>query len=164
VKSCGVEAQPPADVHRRRFLSRIVLAIQGTIGAAVAFVAGGAALGPALTTPQSDWWPAGNASDLLEGEPTPVTIRRTVQDGYTQTIDRQVVFVVKTESGQIIALSATCTHLGCRVRWDADAELLKCPCHGGTFDRTGAVKSGPPPAPLVRLATRVDGDQVQVQL
>jgi hypothetical protein len=32
------------------------------------------------------------------------------------------------------------------------------------FDRTGAVKSGPPPQPLDRLPTRVDGEQVLVEL
>ena len=99
---------------------------------------------------------------LNEGEPTPVTLRVARQDGYTQTVDRQVIFLVKSGGG-IKALSSTCTHLGCRVSWDTDAKQFKCPCHGGVYDKTGAVVAGPPPAPLASLMTRVDGDQIFVQ-
>jgi Rieske Fe-S protein len=87
----------------------------------------------------------------------------TRDDGYSQVVDRQVVFLVKN-GAQVGALSSTCTHLGCRVSWDAAAQVLKCPCHGGVFDRTGAVKAGPPPSPLPSIATRVDGNQVLVEL
>jgi Rieske Fe-S protein len=74
------------------------------------------------------------------------------------------VFLVKTGETEVTALDSTCTHLGCRVSWDAETEDLKCPCHGGVYDSTGAVKAGPPPAPLLRLMTRVEGDKVLVQL
>ena len=43
-------------------------------------------------------------------------------------------------------------------------QLIKCPCHGGVYDREGMVKSGPPPKSLARLMTRVDGDQILVQI
>jgi Rieske Fe-S protein len=95
---------------------------------------------------------------------TTVTIRVTREDGYSQAVDRQVVFLVKTSDTEVMALSSTCTHLGCRVSWNADDQVLKCPCHGGVFDRTGAVKSGPPPAPLARLGTRLEGDQIMVEI
>jgi len=32
------------------------------------------------------------------------------------------------------------------------------------YDRTGAVKSGPPPAPLASIVTRIEDEQVLVQL
>lgn len=150
-------------MHRRRFLSRAFAVIQTAIGATVAFVMGGTVIGPAFGAKRTNWWPAATISDLIEGEPTPVTIRRAHTDGYRQSVNREVVFLIRTE-GQVTALSSTCTHLGCRVAWDADAALLKCPCHGGTFDRDGAVKSGPPPAPLAKLATRIESGQVMVEL
>jgi quinol---cytochrome c reductase iron-sulfur subunit, bacillus type len=153
----------PEDVRRRRFLSRAFAVIQTAIGATVAFVMGGAVIGPAFGAKRANWWPAATLADLVDGEPTPVTIRRAQTDGYRQTVNREVVFLIKT-SDKVTALSSTCTHLGCRVAWDAEAALLKCPCHGGTFDRHGVVKSGPPPAPLAALATRIEGGQVMVEL
>ncbi len=153
----------PEDIRRRRFLSRAFAVIQTAIGATVAFVMGGTVVGPAFGAKRASWWPAATLSDLIDGEPTPVTIRRAHADGYRQTVNREVVFLIRAND-KVTALSSTCTHLGCRVAWDSDAAVLKCPCHGGTFDRSGAVKSGPPPAPLQTLATRIENDQVMVEL
>jgi menaquinol-cytochrome c reductase iron-sulfur subunit len=148
---------------RRRFLSRTITAIQAFIGGTLAVILGGAAAAPAFGRRQANWWPAVPVDDLPDDEPTPVTIRVTREDGYDLVVDRQVVFLVK--SGDAVkALSSTCTHLGCRVSWDAADQVLKCPCHGGVFDRTGAVKAGPPPAPLETLPTRIERDQILVQL
>lgn len=151
------------DRGRRRFLSRLIAILQGLVGATLAALLGGAAAAPAFGTRRSNWWPAAALDDLMDDQPTPVTIRVTREDGYSQIVDRQVVFLVKT-GAQVAALSSTCTHLGCRVSWDPSAHLLKCPCHGGVFDRTGAVKAGPPPAPLARIDTRLEGNQVLVRL
>jgi Rieske Fe-S protein len=151
------------DIHRRRFLSRAFAVIQTAVGATIAFVMGGTVIGPAFGAKRTNWWPAATMSDLIDGLPTPVTIRRAHTDGYRQSVTREVVFLIRTE-GQVTALSSTCTHLGCRVAWDAEAALLKCPCHGGAFDRDGAVTSGPPPAPLAKLATRIESGQVMVEL
>jgi Rieske Fe-S protein len=142
----------------------VVAAIQGAIGGTLALLLGGAVAAPAFGTRRTHWWPAADIDDLGDNEPTPVTIRVTREDGYSQVVDRQVVFLVKTGASQVTALSSTCTHLGCRVSWDPATQALKCPCHGGVFDRTGAVTAGPPPAPLPTLETRVDGNQVFVQL
>jgi Rieske Fe-S protein len=152
------------DSGRRRFLSRAVTAIQALIGGSLAFLLGGAAMAPAFGTRRTNWWPAASLDDLSDTEPIPVMIRVTREDGYAQAVDRQVVFLVKSGAADVKALSSTCTHLGCRVSWDADSETLKCPCHGGVFDRTGAVKAGPPPAPLATIPTRVEGEQILVQL
>ena len=84
--------------------------------------------------------------------------------GYNEVVERRTVFLIKNGESDVTALDSTCTHLGCRVSWDADAKVLRCPCHGGVYDTTGAVKAGPPPAPLTRLVTRVEDGQVQVQL
>ena len=138
--------------------------IQGAIAATLAFLLGGAVVSPAFGRKRSTWWPAAALDDLPDNEPTPIAIRVTREDGYSQVVARQVVFLVKTGATDVTALSSTCTHLGCRVSWNADEQALKCPCHGGVFDRAGAVKAGPPPKPLARLATRVDGEQVLIEL
>ena len=161
---CPGEHVPSPDPGRRRFLSGTIAVIQGAIAATLAFLLGGAVVSPAFGRKRSTWWPAAALDDLPDNEPTPIAIRVTREDGYSQVVARQVVFLVKTGATDVTALSSTCTHLGCRVSWNADEQALKCPCHGGVFDRAGAVKAGPPPKPLARLATRVDGEQVLIEL
>ncbi len=43
-----------------------------------------------------------------------------------------------------IALSSTCPHLGCQVRWEAQNDRFFCPCHNGVFDPSGRGIGGPP--------------------
>jgi Rieske Fe-S protein len=149
---------------RRKFFVRFINSIHAIIGGTVGVVIGGAILSPLFGSRQENWLTAANLTDLPDDRPTPVTIRIAREDGYNQVIDRRTVFLVKTGETEVTALDSTCTHLGCRVSWDAETEDLKCPCHGGVYDSTGAVKAGPPPAPLLRLMTRVEGDKVLVQL
>ena len=121
------------------------MAIQTAIAGTIGLMLGGAAASPAFARRQENWWTAARLGALTLNEPTPVVIRVARKDGYT-------------------ALDSTCTHLGCRVSWDRASRQLTCPCHGGVYDHTGAVLSGPPPQPLATLATRLDGDQVLVQI
>ena len=68
--------------------------------------------------------------------------------------------VVNTPSGPK-AYSAICTHLGCVVAFNDLANVIQCPCHDGRFNPvSGAVVSGPPPAPLTALTVTVEGDQI----
>lgn len=150
--------------ERRRFLARAILGIQAAIGGTLAVILGGSILSPGFARRRDTWIGAGLLGDLLENEPTPVTVRVAREDGYARIVDRQVVFLVRTGESEVTALSSLCTHLGCRVSWNASAGSLNCPCHGGTFDRTGAVIAGPPPAPLAKVPTRIEGDRVLVQL
>ena len=150
--------------ERRRFFARIINTIHVVIGGTLGVILGGAVLSPLFGSREENWLTAGNLADLPDGRPTPVTIRVTREDGYNQVVDRRTVFLVKTGETEVLALDSTCTHLGCRVSWNAETQELICPCHGGVYDATGAVKAGPPPAPLARLTTRIDGEQIQVQL
>jgi menaquinol-cytochrome c reductase iron-sulfur subunit len=159
-----MDAPLPSSHERRRFLGRVVKSIHALITATVGVVVGGAILSPVFGRRQENWLPAARLLEIPENQPLPVTIRVAHSDGYNQVVERRTVFLVKTGESDVIALDSTCTHLGCRVSWDADAKLLKCPCHGGVYDTTGAVKAGPPPMPLTRLTTRVEDGQVQVQL
>ena len=59
--------------------------------------------------------------------------------------------LVKTKTGELIALSAVCTHLGCIVQWVKDQQHFLCPCHGGLFATDGTVLAGPPPRPLAKI-------------
>lgn len=69
--------------------------------------------------------------------------------------------VVTNTAHGVKAFSAICTHLGCVVVYNDLVGAIECPCHVGRFDpSTGAVVSGPPPAPLPPLTVSVEGDQI----
>ncbi len=59
-----------------------------------------------------------------------------------------------------IALSRTCTHLGCLVEYNKTRQKLICPCHAGTYELDGSVESGPPPKPLTAIPLKIDGDTI----
>lgn len=65
---------------------------------------------------------------------------------------------VRTADGEIRAFSAICTHFDCTVQFRADTSQLWCACHNGFYDLSGAVVSGPPPAPLEQFAVNLRGD------
>jgi len=132
------------------------------IGAILGVIGGGVVLSSTVRREDS-WLPATTLLDLPDQQPTPVTLSVRRLDGFREVLDRQTIFLVKTGESDVKAFNATCTHLGCLVAWDADMQVFKCPCHGGIYDRDGNVKDGPPPAPLVKVATRLDGDRVLVQ-
>jgi Rieske Fe-S protein len=48
------------------------------------------------------------------------------------------------DAEDFIALSSTCPHLGCQVRWESQNNRFYCPCHNGVFDPAGVATSGPP--------------------
>jgi Rieske Fe-S protein len=148
---------------RRRFFVRVVTALHAAIAGTLGVLLGGAAVSSAFGHKDESWLPASPLANLPAGVPTAVVVGVSRRDGYTQVIDQRTLFLVR-DGATVTALDSTCTHLGCRVSWDREHEELRCPCHGGVYDRTGKVKAGPPPAPLATIATRVDGGQVLVRL
>jgi len=65
--------------------------------------------------------------------------------------------------GKWVALTAVCTHLGCTVQYEPQANRIHCACHGGVYDpRTGANVSGPPPKPLKLFKVAVNDAGVLV--
>jgi menaquinol-cytochrome c reductase iron-sulfur subunit len=57
---------------------------------------------------------------------------------------------VYSAAGELYAISAVCTHLGCTVAAQEGGGFF-CPCHGSRFAPSGAVVAGPAPRPLVHL-------------
>ncbi|WP_255470749.1 FAD-dependent oxidoreductase [Pseudarthrobacter sp. B4EP4b] len=58
----------------------------------------------------------------------------------------------RDQAGEIHAVSAICTHLGCTVAFNRGERTWDCPCHGSRFDASGKVIQGPatedlPPRP-----------------
>lgn len=64
-------------------------------------------------------------------------------EGTVVDIDGEKTAVYADAGGQIRAVSAICTHLGCTVEFNADDRTWDCPCHGSRFSTGGAVIQGP---------------------
>ena len=56
------------------------------------------------------------------------------------------------------AISRTCTHLGCRVNFMEDKQIIECPCHQSRFTTEGKLISGPAKKnlPTFAVETRTD--------
>jgi cytochrome b6-f complex iron-sulfur subunit len=57
-------------------------------------------------------------------------------------------YLARLKDGGFLALSRTCTHLGCSVPWVEKEMKFACPCHGSAFDITGNVIAAPAPRAL----------------
>jgi glycine/D-amino acid oxidase-like deaminating enzyme/nitrite reductase/ring-hydroxylating ferredoxin subunit len=64
-------------------------------------------------------------------------------EGATVTHEGERVAAHRRADGSLVAVSARCTHLGCRVRWNPAEKSWDCPCHGSRFAPSGEVLHGP---------------------
>jgi Rieske Fe-S protein len=62
--------------------------------------------------------------------------------------------VHRDAGGELHALSARCTHLGCIVNWNSGEGTWDCPCHGSRYGPRGDVIMGPATDPLERRDLR----------
>lgn len=70
--------------------------------------------------------------------------------------------VIRTETGEVKAFSASCTHLDCIVQYDPASKQIVCACHNGKYDLSGKNVAGPPPRPLEEFTVNVKGDDITV--
>jgi Rieske Fe-S protein len=69
------------------------------------------------------------------------------------------------DADDFIALSSTCPHLGCQVRWEEQNNQFFCPCHNGVFDPSGKAIAGPPGEAgqfLPRHQIKVEGGNLHI--
>lgn len=85
-----------------------------------------------------------------------------IEPGTVITDEVHRVFLIRLKDG-FRALSSVCTHLGCITRYNADENIIACPCHGSRFNLDGDVIAGPAPRPLHSLALDLtDRGQIEV--
>ena len=68
------------------------------------------------------------------------------------------------EDGRLIALSRTCTHLGCTLPWNVEKKKFICPCHGSTFDERGEVLTAPAGRPLDYYPVKIENGMIRVDI
>src|SRR5690606_27770464 len=64
-------------------------------------------------------------------------------EGGVVRIADEAAAAYRDDDGALHVFDARCTHMGCRVRWNAAERSWDCHCHGSRFDATGEVLNGP---------------------
>uniref|UniRef100_UPI004055AAED Rieske 2Fe-2S domain-containing protein n=1 Tax=Candidatus Electrothrix sp. TaxID=2170559 RepID=UPI004055AAED len=67
-------------------------------------------------------------------------------------------FILFAQGEQAWAVSRTCTHLGCRVNFLEDQQLIECPCHQSRFTEQGKRLRGPAERDLPMYEVAVQRD------
>jgi menaquinol-cytochrome c reductase iron-sulfur subunit len=148
--------------ERRRFLSRISLALSAIAAIIVGVPVVGFILGP-LIAPEADVWRTVGAVDSFErGQTVKVSFLDPSPMVWAGVTAMTAAWLRRLESGEFVAFAVNCSHLGCPVRWLQKAGLFMCPCHGGVYYADGSVAAGPPPRGLFKYPVRVRNDQVEI--
>lgn len=112
----------------------------------------GASSGPSGTTTHGGPAPAPGALAKVADIPVGGAVSATDAAG-------KPVIVAQPSAGTVVAFSAICTHMGCTVA--PAGGILRCPCHGSTYDlTTGDNTGGPAPSPLPEIAVTVQHGEV----
>ncbi len=151
-----------SETNRRDFLSScsgaaMAFGLVGSYGTLVAMA--GRFLYPANPDPKAwiylahvDEVPPGQSLEFKTPLGSPVVVARLGKGDHVE---------------DYIALSSVCPHLGCQVFWEPQNDRFFCPCHNGTFDRTGKATGGPPAKAnqnLVRFPLRLEGGSLFIQV
>ena len=146
-------------IDRRRFLSRLTLALSGGIAALVGLPILGYLLAPLLRTPPIDYQDVGAADSFHIGETTLVKFRDPSPLPWAGQLADSALWVRRRAASgdkEFQVFSVHCTHLGCPVNWRAEASIFLCPCHGGVYYADGTVAGGPPERPLFERGWKID--------
>lgn len=156
-------AATPEEISRRRFLEKLCIGLGGLCAAILGIPLVGFVIAPIFRKATGKWVSVGKITDFEIGKTVSVTIIDPSPLPWAGITAKSALWLRRINELEFIAFSVNCTHLGCPVRWLADAELFMCPCHGGVYYSDGTVAAGPPPKPLIRYDVRTGNGQVQIK-
>jgi cytochrome b6-f complex iron-sulfur subunit len=73
-------------------------------------------------------------------------------------------YLCRLADGGFLAVSRSCTHLGCTVPWDDTTRRFACPCHASAYNIRGEVISPPAPRPLDLYPIAIANKTVKVNI
>src|SRR5437667_8485470 len=116
--SSGPESQS-VQSNRRSFLAGLLAAGSAAVGALLAFPLVRFTLHPVLARTTEKSWSDVGSVDEFQNIDAPIKKLVTIEqrDGWRKTVTEKPVYVSKDSKGELIVLSAVCTHLGCTVPW-----------------------------------------------
>ena len=100
----------------------------------------------------------GDNTDLIV---TAGAVERFTPNSVTAFV-RGKFYLARLADGGFLALSRTCTHLGCAVPWVEKEMKFACPCHGSTFDITGNLLEAPAPRALDIYSITIENKIIKV--
>lgn len=184
-KQTSVTNQPGKESRRRRFFSRRSLLGGGAVAAASLVIGTGigaafeqskdvAATNSATATP---YVPPSTMPIVPAAIAVPHFVANLADIGdkvIRFTTDTLVGYVLLSDGddnevpkGEVVAMSASCTHMGCIVQWQDADRSFHCPCHGGIFTEYGKPGQNSPIrylTSLPRLETRIKDGKVYVMV
>jgi menaquinol-cytochrome c reductase iron-sulfur subunit len=152
----------PEEESRRKFLERLSIGVFGVGATMLVVPVAGFFLAPFFLKVPQVWRSVGKVESFKIGETKAVTFPDASPLPWAGVAAKTGAWLRRVDAENFIAFSLNCTHLGCPVRWIADASLFMCPCHGGVYYADGEVAAGPPPKPLPRFEVRIQNDDVQI--
>lgn len=151
------------DDKRRRFLMNLSLGLGGVAALAAGIPVLGALFAPLLADKPEAWRDVGAVEGFPVKSTRLVKFKNAAPQSWGGVSAHTAAWLRRETEEQFVAFSVNCTHLGCPVRWEEEAHLFMCPCHGGVYYKDGTVAAGPPPKPLTRYQVRVQNGQVQIK-
>lgn len=151
------------NLDRRKFLTRLSILAGAVPAALVSVPILGALFGPLLQRQKQAWRKVADLSEIAVGETKLITYVNADPLPWAGVTAKDAAYLRRVADDQFIAFSAHCTHLGCPVRWEDNAQLFMCPCHGGVYYKDGTVAAGPPPRPLTRIDVRVNRGGIEIK-
>lgn len=141
----------PGEAPRRSFLNRLWLLLAGLACIEIGWITGSILKSRSSKnekTSTSRTIDAGSTADFTPGE--------------VKAFPSGQFYLSCLDDGSFIALSRTCTHLGCSVPWNEKQQKFICPCHGSTFDLAGRVLTPPALRPLDYFPVRIENGLIRV--
>lgn len=151
------------DNSRRGFLVKLSMGLAAFSAAAAGIPVISALLAPLLKKAPVQWRQVGGLDDFAIGQTHLVKFTNADPEPWAGVTAETAAWLRRDSKEVFTAFSANCTHLGCPIRWVADAELFMCPCHGGVYYKDGTVAAGPPPKALVKYPVRIVKNAVQIR-
>lgn len=138
-------------ITRRSFINRLWLGL-GIVAAAEAV-----ALVATYFKPRKS-----RAAPAEQGEVLVAGAVDSFEPGSVTAFVRGRFYLARLDNGGFLALSRSCTHLGCTVPWLSEENRFVCPCHSSAFDINGDVLEPPAPRAMDLFEVTIENNVVSV--
>lgn len=147
------------EMSRRQFLTYTLGATGGFLAAGITIPMIRFAVDPLLSKKEASEFVKVAELDKIGNEPVEVRFEVQQVDGWVESNPELIAWILKNDTGEVIALSPVCKHLGCTVNWEKAKNEFFCPCHAAEYTKEGKnLKVAP--LPLDEYAVKVENGSI----